>query len=54
MTTDKTIRETAQVVYGVDGLPALYIELVLSKKMRLSEAIREFLTETPYPAQVKH
>lgn len=42
--TDKAIRKAAWVVYGVT-LPSFYCELVRAKRMRLSEAVREFLID---------
>lgn len=49
--TDKAIRMAAWKHYGV-LLSGLYVELVRAGKMRLGEAVREYLTE-PYPARVE-
>jgi hypothetical protein len=37
------VKEAAWVVYGV-ALPPLYIDLVVSGKLRLREAVRDFVT----------
>lgn len=42
--TDKAIKQAAWTHYGIT-LPSLYVDLILSKRMRFSEAIREFLSE---------
>lgn len=44
MVTSKAIKQAAWTYYRV-WLSGLYVELVMARKMRLSEAVKEFLIE---------
>jgi len=45
------VKDAALAVYGVE-LPDLYVELILSCKLTLSAAVREYLShDTPYPSE---
>ncbi len=50
-TFPELVKDAALAVYGVQ-LPDLYVELILSRMLTLSAAVKEYLShDTPYPSE---